>query len=396
MSSNNKIFDQFPSIFLIFSFLLCCGENQLQILDSGDSATEIENQPPDRPVLKIAPQAPGPDELLHCQLLSTPIDPDGDVVDVRFQWELNGGPTTEERDTISAELTSIGDRWSCIAISTDGELDSPPSMDSVEIISINEAPSQPMISIVPQNPAENHSLECVIIEESQDPNGDSLSYHYSWVIDGEISDEASSRLSSVDTEQGDSIVCEVFASDGVLLSEVVAAEVSIGEAIYGGDVTGEEGIIYSCSACSYCPDNDWYIAEKAFNNSYGTGADTWSVTWTGLPEWIAVDFGSGNEKTITQYGLMGASFHEGYRARDWEFQASNDEMTWDVLHSVVDANLPYVMYGGEPFTHYTLSNETLYRHYRIYVTANMGGQPFANELNIVEIEMMENGIPSGS
>ena len=59
------------------------------------------------------------------------------------------------------------------------------------------------------------------------------------------------------------------------------------------------------------------------------------------------------------------------------------------LHTVKDADLPYVMYGGEPFTYYSPFNETPYRFYRIYVTANMGGQPYNNAINIVEIEMME-------
>ena len=44
------------------------------------------------------------------------------------------------------------------------------------------------------------------------------------------------------------------------------------------------------------------------------------------------------------------------------------------------------LWGGEPFTYYSFSNETAYRHWRIYVTAHMGG----SDLGIVEIEMMEN------
>lgn len=384
------------SLFLCFLplVLLGCGENQLKLLDSGEQSEEsqiIVNHAPDSPLLNVSPQSPGPEDSLECQVLEQPFDPDGDQVQVLFQWERNGDPAEEYTATVSNELTSIGDQWTCIGVSSDGDLQSAPNSDSVEVVSTNAPPSQPVIAISPQNPGDNHSLKCSIVDPSQDPDGDTLSYHYSWIINGETIEETSSDLSHLNTSEGDNVVCRVLVSDGLLLSEGALAQVSITGAVYGEDVTGDGALVYKCSTCSYCPDNDWYIAEKAFNNTYGTGPDTWSATWTGSPEWVSVDFGLGQEKTITRYGVMGASFHEGYRARDWELQASLDEVTWETLHSVVNADLPYVMYGGEPFTYYTLYNETAYRYYRIYVTANMGGQYYANEVNIVEIEMMENG-----
>ena len=67
-------------------------------------------------------------------------------------------------------------------------------------------------------------------------------------------------------------------------------------------------------------------------------------------------------------------------------QASHEGIVWDTLHSVTDASLAYVMWGGEPFTYYSFANETAYRHWRVHVTDNMGG----HELGIVEIELMEN------
>ncbi len=92
---------------------------------------------------------------------------------------------------------------------------------------------------------------------------------------------------------------------------------------------------------------------------------------------------------IGRYGLMGAAFHPGYRAVDWELQGSPDGAAWTSLHSVVGANLVYVMWGGEPFTYYELDNVVPYQHYRIFVTANAGGQQLADEVGIVEIEMFE-------
>ena len=153
-----------------------------------------------------------------------------------------------------------------------------------------------------------------------------------------------------------------------------------------GDVTGESGLEYACSDCFACPEETWYIADKAFDDNRGTAANSWHTTWSGEPEWVQVDFGEGNEKIIRHYGLMGAAFRPDYSARDWQLLASDDGESWTTMHEVYGASLVYVMWGGEPFTYYEFANETPYRFWRVYVTENMG----AHELGIVEIEMMEN------
>ena len=153
-----------------------------------------------------------------------------------------------------------------------------------------------------------------------------------------------------------------------------------------GDVTGESGLVYTASDCFACPEEDWYVAAKAFDDVRGTSSDSWHTTWSGDPEWVAVDFGEGNEKAIRHYGIMGAAFSPSYSAKAWQLQASHDGTVWDSLHTVTDASLTYVMWGGEPFTEYSFTNETTYRHWRMYVTENMGG----HELGIVELELMEN------
>jgi hypothetical protein len=253
----------------------------------------------------------------------------------------------------------------------------------------NRGPDSPVVAISPQTPGTNHVLKCLIVEPSTDPDGDEVTYFYEWSVGGVVSDETTDTLSSEQTVEAEQWTCTVTPTDGKLNGEDSSDSVTIGLAVYGGDITS--GLVYDASNCSYCPDNDWYIPDKAFDDLLGTGPESWDAFWTdGQPEWISVDFGIGNERTITRYGLMGSAFHEGYRAKDWELQSSDDEKTWKVLHTVKNAALVYVMYGGEPFTYYTFFNETAYRFYRLHVTANMGGQPYNNAVNIVEIEMMEN------
>jgi len=318
------------------------------------------------------------------------VDPEGQNLVYQFSWEVDGVSTAQESDLVLTDQTSADESWTCIVVASDGQRESQPGADTVQIVQENRAPEAPVVRISPASPGDNHGLECLVDEESVDPDGDALSYTFSWMVNEESAEQSGSEISSDLTTQGDSWSCTVTPSDGELEGESASDSVEIGEPAYGGDITSESGLVYDASGCSYCPDNDWYIPDKAFDNNTGTSANSWVVPWEEGPEWISVDFGSSNEKTITYYGLMGAAFHEGYRAKDWQLEGSADEISWDILHTVTDANLAYVMYGGEPFTYYSFSNTTAYRYYRFYVTENMGGQPYNNELGIVEIEMMEN------
>ena len=376
--------------------LLSCSESEMHTIeDDVDAEAEtgepaVENESPSQPTVRISPPDPTPDEDLLCALTGGAIDPEGDALTTAFAWEIDGVPTDEDGEVVSAALTADGEQWTCIVTVSDGISDSPAGEDSVAVFQPNRAPSPPVVSIFPEAPGANHTLECLITEPATDPDGDTVSYTYAWSVDGTVISETTDTLSSEQTAEGEQWTCTVTPGDGELIGADGSDSVSVSVAIYGEDITS--GLVYDASNCSYCPDNDWYIPDKAFDDSLGTGTESWDAFWTdGSPEWISVDFGIGNERTITRYGLMGSAFHEGYRAKDWQLQGSDDETLWDVLHTVTNADLTYVMYGGEPFTYYTLYNETAYRFYRVYVTANMGGQQYNNAVNIVEIEMMEDG-----
>lgn len=125
-----------------------------------------------------------------------------------------------------------------------------------------------------------------------------------------------------------------------------------------------------------------YEADKAFDNIPGVpGGNRWASagTFSG-PEWLKQDFGAGNEKTIVKYTLSNNGLGTEI-ARDWTFEGSNDDSTWDTLDTQTGQN-------PDNLTVYTFSNSTAYRYYRIYITAkNVSGNP----VSIGEMEMMEAG-----
>lgn len=83
-------------------------------------AIVVENSPPQ--FNAWATLSPGPyvdDETpLACQ--ATASDPDGEPITYSYSWYLNDAPTTNVTSALSANATSMGDRWSCSVSATDG------------------------------------------------------------------------------------------------------------------------------------------------------------------------------------------------------------------------------------------------------------------------------------
>ena len=79
-----------------------------------------------------------------------------------------------------------------------------------------------------------------------------------------------------------------------------------------------------------------------------------------LPLAVTYDFGEGDRKIINKYKIYGPSSNSDRGPKDWVFQGSNDEKTWQDLHSK----------SGESWSNgtskeYYFSNSIEYRYYRI-------------------------------
>ena len=353
--------------------------------DDDDAAASV----PTAPLVRIEPELPSAGEAILCFVEEDSVDPLGREVDYEFVWLLDANPTDRTGAVVDAGVTEGGDLWTCVVTPVAGGDAGPAGRDEVEIALPNRPPGAPTIAIEPAAPRSNQPARCVVVVPAEDPDGDALSLSYDWRVSGLSQGWTDPVLPATATLEGQRWTCVVTASDGEWTGPEAEAEATIDAPAWTPDVT-DQGVAYSASSCFSCPQDTWYIADKAFDDNTGTGANSWHTTWTGGPEWVAVDFGKGGAKTITRYGLMGAAFHEGYRAVDWQLQGSNDASAWTDLHAVTGAALVYVMWGGEPFTYYDFDNTVPWQHYRVHVTANAGGQTFANEVGIVEIEMFEN------
>lgn len=115
---------------------------------------------------------------------------------------------------------------------------------------------------------------------------------------------------------------------------------------------------FVASASSY--NGVGYEPYRAFDGSTGTLWRTNSIP-TG---WLKLDFGS--TKTVTKYSIY--NFVSVQNPKDWTFEGSNDDSSWDILDTQTN-----IVWTGTSTKTFSFSNTTAYRYYRINVSANNGG-----------------------
>ncbi len=89
----------------------------------------ISNSPPGPARAALAPGTPLVGQAIRCEVTSRSVDPDGDPVRYRYRWQRNGipQPFSETSEEVPVRMLRAGDRWRCIVVPTDGDLDGPES-----------------------------------------------------------------------------------------------------------------------------------------------------------------------------------------------------------------------------------------------------------------------------
>ncbi len=89
----------------------------------------IANSPPGPARATISPARPQVGMPIRCELASGSEDPDGDRVRYRYRWQRNGTlqPFAETSAEVPVRMVRAGDRWRCLVVPTDGDLDGPES-----------------------------------------------------------------------------------------------------------------------------------------------------------------------------------------------------------------------------------------------------------------------------
>ncbi|MCB9778695.1 MAG: hypothetical protein H6742_09050 [Alphaproteobacteria bacterium] len=100
--------------------------------------------------------------------------------------------------------------------------------DSISLV-VNQPPGAPDVSITPSSPKTADELGVVIDTDAVDPEGDSLTYAYTWFKnDVEATSWTGTTVDASATRKGQTWRVEVVASDGVATGPAGSAEVTIG------------------------------------------------------------------------------------------------------------------------------------------------------------------------
>jgi hypothetical protein len=124
-------------------------------------------------------------------------------------------------------------------------------------------PSAPEISLSPASPTEQiDDLICVIDTESVDPDGNPITYTFSWMVDGvdytgtpSTTTEIGDTILASETADGEEWTCTVTPNDGTEYGYTNSASVSI---------TGD-----TLSVCREMVLNDWCQSNDQENMVYG-------------------------------------------------------------------------------------------------------------------------------
>ncbi len=91
----------------------------------------------------------------------------------------------------------------------------------------NQPPTAPSVTIEPEEPDQYDDLHCVVVEESTDPDGDTLAYQYEWLRDGDPAGITEELVPAEETAWLEVWTCQVRAFDGTDEGPTAVAAVAI-------------------------------------------------------------------------------------------------------------------------------------------------------------------------
>lgn len=192
--------------------------------EPAEASVTIQNTPPAAEVF-IEPQSPTVQDGLTASVETD--DPDGDDVDVSYQWKVDGEETLHEETSVSADATEKGEIWTVTVTPNDGQTDGNSASAMVEIG--NSPPSITNLSLAPTTVYTDTTVTAEV--ETTDPDGDSLSLQYDWFVNSKsVSASGKTIEGSEHFEAGDNLQLELTVSDssGATVTESVNTSIMTG------------------------------------------------------------------------------------------------------------------------------------------------------------------------
>lgn len=173
----------------------------------------IGNTPPNLSVV-LTPDAPTTDDALSAA--ATAEDPDGDDVTLTYEWTRDGEPTDVDGAVLPASYTARGESWVVTVEAADDGGAVGSASAGAEIA--NAAPEVLSVQIGPDAPDASDDLVAQV--DADDPDHDTLSYTYTWYVDGAaVQSGRSDTLRAGEAAKNERVSVDVVPYDGDLEGE---------------------------------------------------------------------------------------------------------------------------------------------------------------------------------
>ncbi|MEC7983579.1 MAG: hypothetical protein VX278_00365 [Myxococcota bacterium] len=180
------------------------------------ASTTINNRLPTVDSVSLSPDPLYTDDTITATASAS--DDDGDSTTLSYQWSVNGTVIQSGTDnSFDSSLFGKEDEVTVSVTADDGNDTSVALEDSLTCS--NTPPTAPSLSIT-SNPVELiDDVVCSISTDATDLDGDSISYTFSWTVDGSAYSGAtdtstSSTISASEIEAGEDWICTVTPNDG--------------------------------------------------------------------------------------------------------------------------------------------------------------------------------------
>ncbi len=183
------------------------------------------NQPPDAPVVTLAPEAPTTVDDLVAQA-EVPIDPNGDEVTLAYAWFVDGSARADLKGaTVPAAETTKGQSWVVEVTASDDKEASPVGTATVIIAN---SPPVGTVEIIPALPTSAEGLTATAT--ATDDDDDTVSWSYVWTKDGQATGITGPDVAAAQTARGEVWAVTASPYDGEADGETIQQQVSIDNA----------------------------------------------------------------------------------------------------------------------------------------------------------------------
>ena len=192
-------------------------ESETTTVDFQLAAASLPNNPP--VLASIGDKSIDENQQLTFTLTST--DPDGDSLTYSATNLPTGAVFTGNGDNTAIFSWTLdyedSGTYSNIHFKVSDGTDTDSETITITVSNVNRVPTAPTVAITPTNPTTNNDLICSIITLSTDPDGDAITYTYTWYKDNiEQTGLTTDTVSSSYTSSAETWKCILTPNDGTV------------------------------------------------------------------------------------------------------------------------------------------------------------------------------------